>query len=99
MRSDEAPCNPTNPAQRASWLVRVTQTNQYNWVLLAIAGSVIVVLGVWGLIAGGAAGSVVVLLFGATVAGPTAWWVRRATRVPTAELQSEREQAAPEQPR
>jgi hypothetical protein len=84
--------------KRASWIVRVTQTNQYNWILLVGMGSVAGVFGVFGLIAGDFAGALVVLLFGAFVAGPGAWWVRRATRIPEEELQPELDQGSPEEP-
>lgn len=89
---------PSSATKRASWIVRVTQTNQYIWLLLVVTGSAAGVLGVVGLIAGDLAASLVVLLFGATVAGPAAWWVRRATRIPGEELPSERDVAAPEEP-
>lgn len=66
-----------NPTKRASWIVRVTQTNQYNWILLMVIGSAAGVVGVLGLIAGNVPGGLVVLFYGAITAGPSAWWVRR----------------------
>ncbi|MFE4470197.1 hypothetical protein ACFRFH_15395 [Leifsonia sp. NPDC056824] len=87
-----------NPTKRASWIVRVTQTNQYNWILLVIVGLTAGVFSVGGLIAGNIAGALVVLLFGASMAGPGAWWLRRATRIPAEELQPEPDQGSPEEP-
>ena len=88
-----------NPTRRASWIVRVTQTNQYNWILLVVMGSAAVMVGVLGLIAGNVPGALFLLFSGTITAGPSAWWVRRATRVPAAELLPEAEQESPEEPK
>lgn len=87
-----------NPTKRASWIVRVTQTNQHNWMLLVVMGSAAGVVGVLGLIAGNVPGGLFVLFYGAITAGPSAWWVRRATRIPAAGLWPEPEQESPEEP-
>lgn len=88
-----------NLTKRASWIVRVTQTNQHNWILLVVMGSAAVVVGVLGLIAGNVPGGLFLLLFGTITAGPSAWWVRRATRIPAAELWPEAAQESPEEPK
>lgn len=98
MPSEASPSSSTHPTHRASWIVRVTQTNQYNWILLVIMGSATGVLGVFGVMAGDDAGALVVLLFGATVAGPGAWWVRRAARSPAEELLSQPDESSGEVP-
>jgi hypothetical protein len=52
MQREVSRSGPINPTKRASWIVRVTQTNQYNWILLVVMGSAAGVVGVLGLIAG-----------------------------------------------
>lgn len=95
MRSEVSPGSPT---KRASWMVRVTQTNQHNWILLLVVGSATAIVGVLGLIAGNVPGGLFVLFFGAVTAGPSAWWVRRATRMPVEGMQPEPTQESPEEP-
>ncbi|WP_157498355.1 hypothetical protein [Leifsonia sp. Leaf336] len=87
-----------NLTKRASWIVRFSQTNQYNWIVLVFIGSAIGVLGVLSLIAGKVPGSLFALFYGAITAGPAAWRVRRATRIPAQELQSEADAASWEEP-
>ena len=89
---------PASPTERAPWIVRATQTNQHNWIVLLVVGSAAVTLGVLGLIAGNVSGGLGVLVFGAVAAGPGAWWVRRATRVPASDLEPEQDPRSPDAP-
>lgn len=67
--------------ERLSWIVRVTQTNQYNWIVLIVMGGMAVLLGVLGLTQGDQ-GGLALVIFGALLGGPGAAWLRRATSVP-----------------